>query len=171
MLQRRQLWFHNLSVTSSSRALASSSISLQSLHRQQQRRLINHVIKSLYNNSVVSISVNCHNINASPPIWEIYFLSLAPLAAATVQRKTTFVCITLPVMLCSYHALCSIICTVLRDRCLVLTVLCSVLSAILIKQIIISLRRVASNGVLTSDSGGGSQDGAGRSGRFLVGVL
>ena len=67
MLQRRQLWFHNLSVTSLSRALASSTISLQSLHRQQQRRLINHVIKSLYNNSVVSISVNCHNINASPP--------------------------------------------------------------------------------------------------------
>ena len=32
---------------------------------------------------------------------------------------------TCPVMLCSYHAFCSIICTVLLDRCLVSIVLCS----------------------------------------------
>ena len=38
-------------------------------------------------------------------------------------------------MLCSYHALCSIICTVLRDRCLVMVVF----DCIVIKHIIIFL--------------------------------
>ena len=70
------------------------------------------------NNSTLRVRISTNQIQIAS---EVHIQALNVAAYITMLK---------PCLLYSYRALCSIICTVLRDRCLLLIVFCSVLAAL-----------------------------------------